>query len=138
MLPLARFDKNMEAMQGNLDSKDAEEKLRFTNILLRAEMESSPDGILVVDPTNTHIILFNRRFIDMMGIPPELVHAGIDAPVLATAPALMKDPEKFLARVQYLNEQPDEAGYDELETKDGRFIEHHSAVLRTPSNQHLG
>ena len=72
MLSFAHFDKNIEALGGVLDCKDTGYKLQFTNILLRAELDSSPDGILVVDPTGTHIILFNQRFSYMMGIPPKL------------------------------------------------------------------
>ena len=112
--------------------KSAEEKLQFANTLLTTQMETSPDGILVVD-ANARIISFNRRFADMWGISLDLLEAKDDAPVLAAVMSSMKDPHAFVARVKYLYEHPEEGGRDELETTDGRFFDRHTGVLRTPT-----
>jgi diguanylate cyclase (GGDEF)-like protein/PAS domain S-box-containing protein len=128
------------ALEGVLDEIDdrkrAEQQLLFTNTLLTTQMETSPDGILVVDET-AHIVTFNRRFADMWAIPFVCV-GGDDARPLSTVTAMMKDGEAFLARVRHLYEHPEEAGSDELETKDGRFIERHTAGMRTPDGRYLG
>jgi len=117
--------------------KNTEAKLQFANTLLTTQMETSPDGILVVD-ANARIISFNRRFADMWGVSLDLLEAKDDAPVLKAVMSAMKDPQAFVARVRYLYEHPEEGGRDELETRDGRFFDRHTGVLRTPSGEQLG
>ncbi len=117
--------------------KSTEQKLQFANTLLRTQMDASPDGILVVDE-NARIISYNQRFATMFNIPLDLLRAQVDAPVLAAATSVMTNPAAFLARVRYLYDHPDEAGYDELETTDGRSIDRHTEVLRTPAGGYLG
>jgi diguanylate cyclase (GGDEF)-like protein len=117
--------------------KNAEERLQFANTLLTTQLETSPDGILVVD-TNLRIISYNRRFADMWRIPLDVLRAQDDAPVLDAVMSAMLDPQAFVARVQYLYEHPEEESHDELETKDGRFIDRHTGVLRTAAGQYLG
>jgi diguanylate cyclase (GGDEF)-like protein/PAS domain S-box-containing protein len=128
------------ALEGVLDEIDdrkrAEQQLLFNNTLLTTQMETSPDGILVVDEAG-RIVTFNRRFADMWAIP--FITAGDnDERALLTVTGMMKDGEAFLARVRHLHEHPEEVGYDELETKDGRFIERHTAGLHTPDGRYLG
>jgi diguanylate cyclase (GGDEF)-like protein/PAS domain S-box-containing protein len=117
--------------------KGAEERLQFANTLLRTAMETSPDGILVVD-SEMRIIAFNRRFADMWGIGPDVLEAQDDTPVLAAVTSAMKDPQAFIDRVKYLYEHPEEKSHDELETKDGRSIDRHTGVLYTAGGDYLG
>jgi diguanylate cyclase (GGDEF)-like protein/PAS domain S-box-containing protein len=117
--------------------KRAEEKLQFANTLLTTAMETSPDGILVVD-TNFRVISFNRRFADMWRISPDVLQAEDNAPVLDAMMSSMLDPQAFFARAQYLREHPEAEAHGELETKDGRFIDRYTGALRTGAGQSLG
>jgi diguanylate cyclase (GGDEF)-like protein/PAS domain S-box-containing protein len=117
--------------------KEAEEKLQFANTLLRTEMDASPDGILVVD-ANARIISFNRRFADMWNIPVGVLEEQDDAPVLQAVTAAVVNPTQFVERVLYLYAHPEEEARDEIQTLDGRSIDRHSEVLRTPAGEHLG
>ena len=136
-------DKNgrLLAAEGTLVDIDhrrqMEEKLQFANTLLTTEMETSPDGILVIGKT-ARIISFNHRFASMWGIPIDALNSGKYAPVLAAVARSMKDPIGFAARVRYLYLHPEEAGHEELEANDGRFIELHTSALRTANGLHLG
>jgi hypothetical protein len=49
-------------------------------------------------------VSFNRRFVDMWGVPPELVEGRADAPVLRFVTDRVADPEPFADRVRYLYE----------------------------------
>jgi len=109
----------------------------FSHILLTTTMESCPDGILVVDAA-ARILSFNRRFVEMWGIPPALIAVGEDGPVLQLVTSRMKDPEGFLKRVRYLYQHPELTGHDELETQDGRTIDRHSGALRGTAGDYLG
>jgi diguanylate cyclase (GGDEF)-like protein/PAS domain S-box-containing protein len=116
---------------------EMENKLQLVNILLRTQMEASPDGILVVD-LSRRIISFNQRFADMWQIPMADLKIGNDATTLTKVTAAMKDPQAFLARVEYLHEHPAEESQEELQTTGGRFIERHSLPLNTAAGDYLG
>ena len=51
---------------------------------------------------------------------------------------MVKDPDAFVARVQYLYEHPEDTAHDEVETADGRFLDRHTDVLRTADGRYLG
>ena len=55
--------------------RHAQEDLRRSLSLLRATLDSTADGILVVDE-NGKILTYNRRFVEMWRIPDDLVSAG--------------------------------------------------------------
>ena len=119
------------------ERKTTSDRLQFANILLTTEMEASPEGIVVVG-TARNIISYNQRFSDMWKISPSILAAGDDEPVLAKVAASVKNRRKFLTRVQYLADHPDQISFDKLETRDGRFIDRHTRGLRAPSGEHLG
>ncbi|MGB0085008.1 MAG: EAL domain-containing protein [Rhodomicrobiaceae bacterium] len=127
--------------------KQVEERLQFANALQAAQLDGSPDGVLVVD-SDGHIVSVNRRFVEMWQIPHELISArqdgpvllgtNQDAPVLATVMSRMKDPDGFVKRVRDLYAHPEEVAREELETADGRFIDRHTRPLRDPAGPYLG
>jgi diguanylate cyclase (GGDEF)-like protein/PAS domain S-box-containing protein len=119
------------------ERKTTGDTLQFANILLTTEMEASPEGILVVG-TNRNVISFNQRFSDMWNVPPAMLAAGDDVPVLAKVSASVKNQPEFLAQIQYLTDHPDEMSIDEIQTTDGRFIDRHTRGLRAPDGEHLG
>lgn len=112
--------------------------LELANIILTTQMEASPDGILIVG-ADRRIILANRRFSELWSSPARIVPNADATDILGRAATAMKDPEAFRTRTEYLHAHPEvETGYDELETLDGRTIERHSVVMRTPSGESLG
>jgi diguanylate cyclase (GGDEF)-like protein/PAS domain S-box-containing protein len=115
----------------------AQKEVQLQNTVLATLQEVSLDAILLVDG-NGRIITYNRRFIDMWGIAPELIHAGDDAPLLDAVTSKMEDPEGFLARVRYLYEHRAERGKDEIRVRDGRTIERYSAPVIGPDAEYLG
>ena len=66
--------------------------LRRKNVILSTQQETSMDGIIVVDESGT-IVSYNRRFVDLWEIPPELVEAKDDAPILQLITNRVADPE---------------------------------------------
>lgn len=108
-----------------------------TDVLLNMFLESSPDGILVVD-ASARLLLCNRRFREIFDIPAELVSTGDDEPVLRTVTSRMRDPIGFVKRVQYLYDHPDDMSHEELELMNGRIIDRHSSVLGDGGGRYLG
>ncbi|HEY6090173.1 MAG TPA: PAS domain S-box protein [Gemmatimonadaceae bacterium] len=97
--------------------------------LLRATLESTADGILVVD-LEGKILSSNQKMADMWGIPPEVFHSGDDQRAIAAALDKLVHPEEFMNKVQELYRHPEEASYDVLELKDGRIFERYSQPQR--------
>lgn len=106
-----------------------EEEIKQTLSLLNATLESTADGILVVDKKGK-IERFNRRFIQMWRIPESIIASKDDDQVLAFISDQLKDPERFLRKVNELYSQPTAESFDLLEFKDGRFLERYSLPQR--------
>jgi len=109
--------------------KRAEEEAKGTLSLLIATLDSTADGILVVN-TEGKIAILNRRFAEMWRIPDEIVATRDNTQALAFVADQLKDPEKFLAKIRELNAQPDAESYDLLEFKDGRVFQRYSRPQR--------
>jgi len=119
------------------ERKRTEEELLSKNLILTTQMETAINGILVVDESDA-ITMFNHRFIEMWGIPPELLDTKIDAPVLQFVVAQVVDAECFLERVRYLNAHRDEKSRDEITLKDGRIFERYSAPMIKANGKYFG
>lgn len=117
--------------------KQAEEEIEFKNTMLLTQQEVSPDAMLVVDE-NARIISYNRQFIDLWQLTPELVHAHLDARVLQAVAEKVEHPQAFVARIQYLYEHRDEMSSEEIQLKDGRILDRYSAPLNGANGKYYG
>jgi len=104
-----------------------QEALRESEEELRATLESTADGILVVNRQG-EVAHANARFAQMWRIPPELLATRDDGVFLDHAMAQLEDPESFLARAQELYGTSEES-FETLRFKDGRLFERHSSPL---------
>jgi PAS domain S-box-containing protein len=97
--------------------------------LLEATLDAAADGMLVVD-LEGRMVRFNQRFVDMWGIPSELIAAGSDEAAQRFVLDQLADPPSFLARVRELYARPHEESTDVLMFKDGRVVERYSRPQR--------
>ncbi|MDP9142666.1 MAG: EAL domain-containing protein, partial [Pseudomonadota bacterium] len=105
--------------------KQAEAELNRTLSVLTATLESTADGILVVD-LNAKIVSYNQQFIEMWQIP-ELIARTLDEKlVLASVLSQLQDPDGFLSKVRELYEDPKAVETDLLDFKDGKIFERYS------------
>jgi len=107
----------------------AEEELRQSNALLLGTLDSTADGILVVDDKGK-IASYNRKFLEMWQIPKEVVASGDDDLALSNAVGYLKEPEMFMKKVRELYIEKEVESFDVLEFKDGRVFERCSIPLR--------
>jgi len=118
--------------------RDITERLRVEEeadrslALVRATLESTADGLLVVD-TEGKIVSYNRKFVEMWRLPEDLVAARVDDAALKYVLDQLKDPDRFLRKVRDLYGHPDSQSYDWLEFKDGRVFERYSQPHRVGS-----
>jgi PAS domain S-box-containing protein len=109
--------------------REAQHEANRSLSLLRATLESTADGILVVDVTGK-ILSFNQKMSDMWGISADIFASGDDERAINAALAKLSHPEDFMAKVVELYSNPDLASYDVLELKDGRIFERYSQPQR--------
>jgi PAS domain S-box-containing protein len=103
----------------------ADREIEESLSLLKATLEATTEGILVVDESGK-IVNFNRKFTDMWRIPESVIQSRDDNKALAWVLDQLKDPERFIKKVRELYAQPDSKSYDWLEFKDGRIFERYS------------
>ena len=97
--------------------------------LLRATLESTADGILVVDVAG-RIASYNQKLADMWELPEAVLEAGDDEAAIAHVLAQLREPERFVAKVQELYRHPERASFDVIEFSDGRVFERYSQPQR--------
>ncbi len=125
------------AMARNIsERKEYEERLAQSVSLLRATIEASTSGLLVVNPEG-EITTCNSRFLEMWRIPATLADKSNDQAILNLVLDQLTDPEAFAQRVNELYKNPEAESHDTLHFKDGRIFDRVSRPQRL-GNQIVG
>jgi len=111
------------------DRWEADQALQRSVSLLRATLESTADGLLVVDRTG-RIEAFNRRFLAMWNIPEELADHRDDIELQNRVLEQLEDSAAFQLRVEELYRHPEAESLDVVRFKDGRIFERYSQPQR--------
>ncbi|MGE0441494.1 MAG: ATP-binding protein [Gemmatimonadales bacterium] len=105
------------------------EQLKRALSLLEAALESTADGLLVVD-LEGRVLGFNQTFLTLWRIPDYLVRQGADQALLGFVLDQLANPEAFVAQVNQIYANRDAVTFDVLEFKDGRIFERYSQPQR--------
>ncbi len=125
-------------LEANLDTVLAQEaELRFANIILKTQQETSIDGILIVD-RNGKIVSFNKRFVDMWRISDGVIESKSDELALKSVLSLVANPDEFLSKIKYLYENIDEKSRDEISLVDGVVFDRYSAPMIGQDGEYFG
>ncbi len=114
------FQKSQARQNGKVE-KETSQALS----LLKATLESTTDGILVVD-NEGKITSFNKKFVEMWHIPESIIDSRDDNQALSFVLSQLKEPEGFLSKVRELYARPDAESFDTIEFKDGKTFERYS------------
>ena len=105
----------------------------LTVSVLQATLESTADGILVVD-LDGNIVSHNRHFEEMWRLPAALIAANNDAVgrrrLIEHVRDQLVNPQLFVDGIQERYAEPQSDSFDVLTFKDGRVLERYSIPLR--------
>src|SRR5260370_38489809 len=79
--------------------------LRTTIAILKAQQEATLDGILVVD-TEGRILSYNRRFLEIWGIPENVARSADDNVLLGYAAEAVVEGDSFIGLSNHPSNNP--------------------------------
>ena len=115
----------------------AEAEAQLKTAFLEAQVNSSIDGILVVDQAGK-TILQNQRLVDLLKIPEHLADEKVDENRLRWVTGTTKNPGQFIEKVVYLYSHPNKISRDEVELKDGTILDRYSAPVVGHDGKYYG
>jgi PAS domain S-box-containing protein len=107
---------------------EREDRLAHQQSLLEAVIETSIDGVLVVNEDREYAT-WNQQFVDMWDMPPELVGDESEPAGLEWVRDQLEDPESFREQVEYLYDNSGEESRDRVRLTDGRVFDRYSAPV---------
>ena len=113
----------------------AEEELRWKTAFLEAQVNSSIDGIFVVDEQGKKL-LQNQRMTDLWKIPRHIADEKDDAAQIQYITSRAINPDEIAGKIAYLNSHPDEVSRDEIELIDGTVLDRYSSPVRDKAGKY--
>src|SRR5215472_6408874 len=108
-------------------TKEADELVTAVTALRAAALEGVADGVVSTDEQG-HVISWNAKFLNIWGLPEELVSSRDIQKVRGFIAQQLKDPGHYRARLAEI-EASMEKSFDLLELIDGRLVERYSEVI---------
>lgn len=124
------LSKKMSPADINKIVAERTQKLKESLSLVRATLESTADGILLID-NEGRLVDFNQKFVEIARIPKEALEKGDEDIGLSSVLSLLENPEEIIELIGYLKQHPDVQGdMGEVKFIDGRTIERYSQPHR--------
>ena len=118
------------------EKRQLSDELWLKNLVLLTQEETSSDGILVVDASG-RVLSSNQQFVDMWGIPRNLVRfESMDFSVQSMLDKVAA-PDGFVADVKLLYVS-DEKTQDTIALRDGRTFQRYSTPMLGPDGKRFG
>ena len=109
------------------DSTKKADDLATAVTVLRAALEGAADGVVSTDEQG-RVTIWNKKFLNIWGLPEELVSSGDIQKIRELIAQQLKDSQRYLTRIAEI-EASKEKSFDLLELVDGRLVERYSEVI---------
>jgi diguanylate cyclase (GGDEF)-like protein/PAS domain S-box-containing protein len=114
-----------DAAKANARLHASNQEMAHTLSLVEATLESTAEGVIVFNQAG-RVTHHNRQFVQMLGIPPDMLAQGDMEPVRAALRAMVQDPEAFMQPIVAMAQSPRSESRDQLLLLDGRTFMRHS------------
>ena len=115
----------------------SEEQLKLRITILECQSEAAADGILVVS-NDKRWLSHNTRFVQMWGLPAEIVEGRFTAAAFDCIMERMTNPERFRQKILHLQDYRDDELKDEIALKDGRIFDSYSTPVKSADGTYYG
>lgn len=105
--------------------KRGEEELEQSLSVLRATLESTPSGTMVVDMSG-RVTNYNERFVEMWRIPQQIMNEHDEKSTLKFMLDQLENQDSFESTIRSAYNQPEVETFDILRFKEGRVVERFS------------
>jgi len=119
------------------ERQKTEEELQRKSAFLEAQINSSIDGIFVVDDQGRKV-LQNQRMTDLFQIPPAIANDPDHEKQRVWTLQMVNDPEKTLKKIIYLKSHRNEISREEVEMKDGRILDCYTTPVLSRNGKYFG
>jgi PAS domain S-box-containing protein len=119
----ALLEANLELAERVKETRRSSAALSESLSLHLATLESTGDGILVVD-MESRVVTYNRQFLQMWNLKEPVPADSLK--LVERVLENLSDPTEFVERIKHLRAHPDCESCDEIRLKDGRILERHS------------
>ncbi len=118
-------------------AKESAEQLLSKTALLEAQINSTLDGVLVVD-CEGKAILRNQGLIDLWNLPWAASDDRDGQARFERVLSRVKNPKDMAEKTAFLYANPDEVSRDEIELLDGRYLDRFSGPVRGSDGKYYG
>jgi PAS domain S-box-containing protein len=119
------------------ERQKTEEELQRKSAFLEAQVNSSIDGIFVLDGQERKIVQ-NQRMTDMFQIPPAIANDPDHEKQRRWTVQMAKDPEQRMRKIIYLKSHRNEISREEIELKDGRIFDCYTTPVLSKNGTYFG
>jgi len=117
--------------------KEVEETLTWKTAFLEAQVNSSLDGVLVID-SRGKTLLRNRGFVDIWKLPQKIVDEKDEKGQWSHTLSRVVHPEAFKEKVRFLHGNPRETARYEVELTDGTILDTYSCPVLGKDGTYYG
>lgn len=125
------------AMRDITDRKQNEEALRWKTAFLEAQLNSTLDGVLVLD-VNHQKVLQNQRNMDLWKISKETAEGEDDVEQILHLVRRLKNRKQLYEMIREVRSSEQTTTRGELELKDGTVLDAYSSPVLDKENRHYG
>jgi len=119
------------------ERQQLEEQLKSKSLLLEAQINSTIEGIVVVDKDMKRVLV-NPQIIDLFKVPQSIVENEDSSIMLNHIVGLTKNPDAFLGKVRYIYQHSNEISRDEIELKNGKVLDRYCAPVLGKNGENYG
>ncbi len=119
------------------ESSDNQEAINYKNAILEAQLNSTTDGMIIVDEAGKRI-LQNKRVSEIWKIPDHVQSSTDSKQQLRYVKQMTNNPKQFAEHVEYLITHSDAAYRDIIELNDGTVLERYTGPVVGKDGKNYG